>query len=182
MEYPPFLRRSYSHLRRWPVSSREEYELVVRDLRELVNKQIMPCYTWYDTHKGWPRLLFRAGGLVVVIGSLLLPAIAAQPDLKSRDEILTIVSLAVAIMSSLNSFFRWDGTWRSRTRTAYALQGLLGKWEFRLRAAAEAENPRAAALAATETLVEEAFALVGSETDEFFATIRWPEGPKPGGA
>ena len=158
-----------------------EHDAVVKDLRELVEKQVMPCYRWYDSHKGWPRLLFRTGGLIVVVGSLLLPVIAAQKPDENRDLILTTVSLAVAIMSSLNAFFRWDGTWRSRTRAAYALQGLLGTWEFRLKAAADAENPRAAALAATESLINDAFALVGSETDEFFATVRWPEAPRPGG-
>src|SRR4029079_4980095 len=145
------------------MSSAQEYETIEKDLRELVSKQVMPCYTWYDTHKGWPRILFRVAGLVVVIGSLLLPAIAAQSNLSHQKEILTAVSLAVAIMSSLNSFFKWDATWRSRTRTAYALQGLLGEWEFGMRASRESQNPRSSALEATESLVEQAFALVGSE-------------------
>lgn len=157
------------------MSTQAELEVVVEDLRKLVEKQVMPCYRWYDSHKGWPRVLFRTGGLIVVVGSLFLPVIAAQQPSETRNLILTSVSLAVAIMSSLNAFFRWDGTWRSRTRTAYALQGLIGTWEFRLKAAADAENPRAAAVAATERLINEAFALVGTETDEFFATVRWPE-------
>jgi len=160
-------------------STQQEYEAIVADLRALVEKQVMPCYRWYDSHKGWPRLLFRAGGLIVVVGSLLLPVIAAQNTPEYRV-LLTGVSLAVAIMSSLNAFFRWDGAWRSRTRAAYALQGLLGVWEFELKASAAAENPSKAALDATGKLIREAFALVGSETDEFFASVRWPEAPKPG--
>ena len=108
--------------------------------------------------------------------------VIASSQLLVRDHLLTVVSLAVAVFSSLNAFFHWDGTWRSRTRTAYHLQGMLAQWEFRLKSAEFAKCPTAAALAATETLFNEAFALVGSETDEFFAAAKWPEAPKPPGA
>jgi hypothetical protein len=83
--------------------------------------------------------------------------------------------MAVAIPTSLNAFFRWDSTWRSRTRTEGDLRGLLAAWELRLRAAEVADDPTKAALTATETLFREAYALVASETDQFFATVRWPD-------
>jgi hypothetical protein len=164
------------------MSTSKDYEVVVSEMRALVEKQVAPCYKWYDGSKKWPRIFFRSAGLIVVIGSLLLPVIASRKGMPYRDDILTSISLAVAVMTSLNAFFRWDAAWRSRTRAAYALQGLLGRWEFRLKAAEESENPKAAALAATEKLFDEAFTLVGSETDEFFANVRWPEAPRPSGA
>jgi Protein of unknown function (DUF4231) len=153
------------------------FDALLQDLRKLVEDQVVPCYKWYSTHKEWPRVLFRVGGLVVVIGSLTLPAIA-NSRIEFRDLLLTVVSLAVAAFSSLNAFFRWDGAWRSRTRTAYDLQGKLARWEFGLKSAEFADDPRKAALEATEILFKEAFALVGSETDEFFSNVRWPEAPK----
>jgi Protein of unknown function (DUF4231) len=149
-----------------------------KELRQLVNEQVLPCYKWYSTHKTWPRIMFRGGGMIVVIGSLTLPTIAAS-SMQYREILLTIVSLAVAVLSSLNAFFRWDATWRSRTRAAYSLQGLLATWEFNLSAAKRSKEPERCALQATESLFKDAFALVGSETDEFFANIRWPEAPKP---
>ena len=157
------------------------FDTLLQDLRKLVESQVMPCYKWYSTHKAWPRILFRFGGMIVVIGSLSLPAIASS-SMPLREPLLTAVSLAVAAFSSLNAFFRWDGAWRSRTRAAYDLQGMLARWEFRLKTAEFADDPRKAALEATEILFNEAFALVGSETDEFFSSVRWPEAPKPSGA
>lgn len=154
-----------------------EFERFESGLRQLVNEKVLPCYRWYSTHKMWPRVLFRGAGLVVVVGSLSLPAIAAS-TMPNRDLVLMVVSLAVAVLSSLNAFFRWDATWRSRTRAAYALQGLLATWEFNLAAARRSSEPEQCALKATESLFKDAFALVGSETDEFFANIRWPEAPK----
>lgn len=162
------------------MATEASFDTLVRDLRKLVEEQVMPCYKWYTTHKAWPRMLFRLGGTIVVIGSLTLPAIAAS-SMNSRDTVLTIVSLAVAVCSSLNSFFRWDGMWRSRTRAAYDLQGMLARWEFQLKLAEFADDPKKAAIEATDAVFKEAFALVGSETDEFFSTIRWPEAPKSSG-
>lgn len=155
-----------------------EFDRFENGLRQLVNEQVVPCYKWYSTHMMWPGVMFRGGGMVIVIGSLSLPAIAASP-MPNREIVLTVVSLAVAIISSLNAFFKWDATWRSRTRAAYALQGLLATWEFNLAAARQSKEPEQCALKATESLFKAAFVLVGSETDEFFANIRWPEAPKP---
>src|SRR5215212_2455363 len=150
-------------------------------LRKLVSEHVVPCYTWYSTHITWPRVMFRTAGMVVVIGSLSLPAIATS-SLPSRNTLLTAVSLAVAILSSLNTFFRWDATWRSRARAGYSLQGLLATWEYGLTAAQRADNPEQAALVATEKLFKDSFALVGTETDEFFANVHWPEAPRTSGA
>jgi hypothetical protein len=160
------------------MTERTEFDTFETGLRQLVNEQVVPCYKWYSTHKTWPRVMFRGGGMIVVIGSLILPAIAAS-SMPKREIVLTMVSLAVAVLSSLNAFFRWDATWRSRTRAAYALQGLLATWEFNLSAARRSKDPQQCALDATDRLFKDAFALVGSETDEFFANIRWPEAPKP---
>jgi hypothetical protein len=96
--------------------------------------------------------------------------------------ILTVISLSVAIVTSSNAFFRWDTTWRGRTRAGHALQGLLANWEYDLAAAAISATPQQAALASTEKLFKEAYALVGAETEEFFASLHWPEAARPIGA
>lgn len=117
----------------------------------------------------------------VVIGSLALPTIATASWSHQRG-VLTAVSLAVAILSSLSTFFRWDSTWQTRTKTANDLQGLLAKWELSLKSAAMAESPREAALAATQALFNDAFSAVGTETNQFFATVKWPEISKSSGS
>jgi hypothetical protein len=142
-------------------------------LRMLVDQQIRPQYRWYSTHTLWPRLCFRCAGILVVIGSLTLPVIAAQKGWPPR--VLTGVSLMVAVISSLSTFFKWDSTWQSRISTSAALRSLLAKWELSMESAGTAEKPDDAALAATEKLFDDAFNIVGSETKQFFATVKWPD-------
>jgi len=76
--------------------------------------------------------------------------------------------LAVAILSSLSTFYRWDSTWQTRTKTAKELQGLLAKWELALKLAETAQNPREATLSATQKLFDDAFNAIGSETKSVF--------------
>jgi hypothetical protein len=144
-------------------------------LLTLVDQQIRPQYEWYSTHTLWPRLCFRIAGVVVVIRSLSLPVVAAQKGWQFREGLLTVVSLLVAAVSSLSTFFRWDSTWQSRIRTAGALRTALAKWELSTEASVLAEKPSAAALTATEKLFDDAFNLVGSETKHFFDTVKWPD-------
>jgi hypothetical protein len=154
------------------MTEQTQIEAFVEELRGLVRQQIMPHYEWYWARRTYPRLFFRIAGVVVVIGSLMLPVIAAQ---KWDPRILTVVSLAVAISSSLSTFFRWDATWRSRTKAATELKGLLAKWDLALRSLSTAEKPNEAALLATQKLFDEAFSLIGSETEGFFANIKLPQ-------
>jgi hypothetical protein len=145
------------------------------ELRRLVEQHIQPEYKWYQGHTTLPWICFRTAGVVVVIGSLMLPVIAAHGSWPYSKPMLTAVSLAVAVLSSLSTFFRWDATWRSRTNTAGGLKGFLAKWELSMTMAQTNQNPREAALAATQKLFDETFSLVGSETEGFFATVKWPE-------
>lgn len=157
----------------------EEYKRFVESLRALVDKEVRPCQAWYESHYTWPRVVFRIAGTIVIVSSVLLPVVASLKALPYREAALITLSMAVAIPTSLNAFFRWDSTWRSRTRTEGDLRGLLAAWELRLKGADLSDNPAQAALAATERLFREAYALVASETDQFFATVRWPESARP---
>jgi len=151
----------------------------VGELRALVERHVQPSYHWYSTHAKYPMLCFRFSAVIVVVGSLLLPTITAARDLPYQHRILVAVSLVVAILTSLSTFYRWDSTWQSRTKTAQWLQSLLANWELALESAKTAVNPREAAFRATEKLFGEAFKSIGSETNQFFTTVKWPEISKP---
>jgi len=112
-----------------------------------------------------------------VIGSLLLPVITTSETLLHKQLILTIVSLTVAVLSSLSTFYKWDYAWQTRMKAALELKGLLAKWELNLIAAQVAVNPADAALKATRELFDDSFKIVDTETGQFFANVNWPSIP-----
>jgi hypothetical protein len=143
-----------------------------------VEKQIDPDFKWYWNHQTWPRVLFRVCGVIVVVGSLLLPVITNFQGLPYHQWILTAVSLTVAILSSLSTFFKWDSTWQTRRKAALGLQRARAKWELALITAKAAESPCKEAHIATQNLFDEVFRIIGDETGQFFATVR-PAGAAP---
>jgi hypothetical protein len=161
------------------MGEKTEYDLCVEELRALTHKQIDRDFEWYWDHQTWPRIVFRLCGVIVVVGSLLLPVITNFQELPHQRWILTGVSLTVAILSSMSTFFKWDSTWQTRRKAALGLQSALAKWELALTIAKGAENPCKEARAATQMLFDEAFTIIGDETGKFFATVRWPAGEAP---
>jgi hypothetical protein len=147
------------------------------ELKTLVHRHIVPRYRWYQDHTLWPRRCFRTSGFIVVIGSLLLPVITTYESLWHKQLILTIVSLTVAVLSSLSTFYKWDYAWQTREKAALELKGLLAKWELNLIAAQVAKNPAEEALTATKQLFDDSFKIVDTETGQFFANISWPSVP-----
>ena len=154
-----------------------QFEPFLAELKTIVHRQIIPRYRWYQNHTLGPRICFRASGFIVVIGSLLLPVITTYETLGHKQLILTIVSLAVAVLSSLSTFFKWDYAWQTRMKAALELKGLLAKWELNLIAAQVAKNPAEEALNATKQLFDDSFKIVDTETGQFFANIQWPSIP-----
>jgi len=154
-----------------------QFEPFLAELKAIVHRQIIPRYRWYQKHTQWPQICFRTSGFIVVIGSLLLPVITTSETLLHKQLILTIVSLTVAVLSSLSTFYKWDYAWQTRMKAALELKGLLAKWELNLIAAQVAVNPADAALKATRELFDDSFKIVDTETGQFFANVNWPSIP-----
>jgi hypothetical protein len=159
------------------MTNQTEYDALLIQLHKLVDDHIFPEYKWYRDGGNWPRYAFRISGFTVIIASLLLPVITVS-TLSLKPQILTGLSLTIAILSSLSAFFRWDSTWQGRLKTRMELESLLAQWKFALVSAQGAVDPLHDALAATQTLFEKAFASINSETDKFFSTVKWPSIPK----
>jgi hypothetical protein len=155
-----------------------ERDPTVDYLVEVVNRRVGRQAKWYRSRTTWPRILFRLSGMLVIVGSLSLPVLAAS-SVRGRDELLGIISLVVASLTSLGAFFRWDSTWRSRARTAQTLEGLIARWELRLMAYELGSLNREEFLRSTEELVEESYRIVGAETDQFFSAVKFPESATP---
>jgi hypothetical protein len=154
-----------------------QFEPFLVELKTLVHRHVIPRYSWYQKHTLGPRICFRISGLIVVIGSLLLPVITTYETLWHKQLILTIVSLTVAVLTSLSTFYKWDYAWQTREKAALEIKGLLAKWELNLIAAQVAKNPVEEALNATKQLFDDSFRIVDTETGQFFANINWPSIP-----
>jgi hypothetical protein len=127
------------------------------------------------------RTAFRVTGMLMILGSVALPSLVHLPD-AYRAWPVSIVSLLVAALAALNSFFGWHRTWEKFTRTILALEHFIANWEIDMIKASHEDYPAAkqAAYLATTHLFTKVFETVSGESKDYFSQVRPPlvEPPK----
>lgn len=150
---------------------------LLEQLRGLVQTQVVETRDWYKSKAARPRRLFQTAGALVILLSVSIPLLAVL-DYPGKDLVLSVIALLIAALTGLNSFFKWESSWRARRQTEFALTHLLSGWDLRIIEAmqeADPEQARQLILQATRQLLEEARVVVGAETEEFFSKMTWPQ-------
>jgi hypothetical protein len=130
---------------------------------------------WYRWRARSVRWFFRGSGMGVIVLSGALPIIAA---IKFRDSTLfiTVVSVSVAALTALRTFFRWDDQWRLLKSADWKLTALIAVWEADVCAldAAGGESKRLV-MNRTQKLLKEVKEIIDEEARSFFLGITWPQ-------
>ncbi len=142
-----------------------------------------PRIDWYKTHTLFPRWCFRVVGIATILLSVTLPAVAASGWPK-KDIALSVMSVSIAALTGLSSFYRWERTWRGNSSAQMALEQLCAKWKLELTNARLVLSPEERVkhvYKATDDLLTNARSVVSSESEGFFSGLQFPQqnsGPK----
>ncbi len=97
---------------------------------------------------------------------------------------LSVMSVTIAALTGLSSFYRWERTWRGNSSAQMALEQLCAKWQLELTNARLILSPEERVkhvYQATDDLLTNARSVVSSESEGFFSGLRFPQqnsGPK----
>ena len=88
----------------------EKFEELVKQARIIKERYIDPNRKWYATRKRIPFAYFRTAGVITILFSVALPAVAAIPEssLGNKQVILSAMSVTIAALTGLSSFYRWS--------------------------------------------------------------------------
>jgi hypothetical protein len=154
-----------------------QFEQLVGIAYDLKKRFVDENYHWYRTHKRVPFLAYRLSGILVIVLSVSLPAIAAMP-FDRKTLVLSIMSVVIAALTGLNSFFRWDRTWRSRALCQYDMEWLVARWELELQNArliiSDVHERRQHVYRATRELLRNVANVSDSEVQGFFGRLQFP--------
>src|SRR5438093_1075543 len=90
--------------------TRQAFESLLAELTA-VKRHVIETRSWFERH-AWPKMLcFRAVGVLVIGLSVSVPFIAAQ-NAPWKDPAVSAVALVIALLTGLNSFFRWEHAWQ----------------------------------------------------------------------
>jgi hypothetical protein len=145
--------------------------------RELKSRYIDLRIEWYQDHTAGPRFCFRWAGIITILCSVTLPAIASA-EFPYKALALSVMSIAVAALTGLSSFYKWERTWRANSTAQVALQQHVAKWELELAKARLLVSPSERTdhiYKATSDLLVNASNVVTSESEGFFSGLSFPQ-------
>ena len=136
------------------------------------------------TYRGWAtqaRLRFRLSGALIIGLSVCLPFLTTLREGIWISIVVPIVALAIAGLSSLNAFFRWESNWKGYSQTRYRLEYLLKVWELQIiEARYETDTQKAVerVMQATKQLLDNVESTTSAEAEEYFKRVQIPK-PSP---
>ena len=157
--------------------SKEVFSEIEVTARSLQKTYIQNRIDWYEQHSVAPRLYFRLAGITTILFSVSLPAVATA-NFPHKDLVMSVMSVTIAGLTGLSSFFRWESTWRANRTAQMNLEKHVGKWELELANARlllpESDRANHVYLATNDLLVN-AGNVVSSESEGFFSSLQFPQ-------
>jgi hypothetical protein len=118
---------------------------------------------------------------LAIVLSISLPFLSTLPSDKKKDLVISIVALAIALLSAFTSFFRWDESWRTNMQAKLELENLLASWELDLIEAqrhSDYDEQVEAAIVATKDLFAKAARVDTLNTEGYFKNVAFPSTAK----
>jgi|SRR5580704_14700984 hypothetical protein len=160
-----------------PDSSEDKFAEAVKVGNELRKKYVDPRISWYRDHTSKPRTFFRIAGILTILLSASLPAVAVAA-FPYKELALSVMSIAIAVLASLSTFFRWERTWRGNSTAQMTLEQHVAKWELELtnaRLILSADDRVKHVYQATDDLLANARGVVSAESEGFFSGLQFPQ-------
>src|SRR5581483_4534647 len=145
-------------------------EEVTRIKEEFVGLQ----FNWYKANARRPMLLFRIAGVLVILLSVSLPFLTTLDGLW-KTIVLPVISLLIAGLTGLNSFFRWESAWKGYRQTHLTLEYLLTTCELQIaeaRCQVDVQKGIDMALQATEQLITMTRTTTSAEAEDYFKRVQ----------
>ena len=161
---------------------------VVRAVRcayEIKARYVDPERDWYRTHRVFPVIWFRATGFLIIVLSAALPAVSTYDWGKDGAKTVTVavLSVSIAALAGLSSFFKWEKTWRGRVMSRFTIDAACGKWELELENAytlPTVDEQLKHVYLATSDLLANFRSIGAAESEEFFSGLQFPQSDRAG--
>jgi hypothetical protein len=144
-----------------------------QEIQRIVDNYVKKTSEWYQRKKRGPRRLYKLSVGVTIVGGASIPLLASFEGPLFRLAV-GVLGAAIAVVSGLSSFYRWERKWQIFAAAQFELEHALRVWELRL-VDARSNRSQDEALkliqAGTEQLLELTRRVRDAETNEFFTTL-----------
>jgi hypothetical protein len=151
----------------------DAFTMITRAARQIKVEYVDKRIKWYDTHTKTPRWFYYIVGVLTILLSVTLPALASA-QFPHKQLVVSVVSVVIAALTGLGSFFHWERTWRGNSTAQVAIEQAVGKWELELKRAEFVVEPKDRidhVIKATDDLLANTGTIVSSESEGFFSNL-----------
>ncbi|MEV0136800.1 DUF4231 domain-containing protein [Dactylosporangium sp. NPDC050688] len=142
------------------------------DYQQIVDSEIGPIISWYQSHKGSARRRYLGATALTVVAGSAIPIVSLSSTDAARI-IVAVLGTLVTILTGLNASYHWDRSWQLFTQAQTALEARLVEFRLTLLAIAnqrqrDPAEQKSDALAATQSIIATAHQIRAAETAGFF--------------
>ena len=156
------------------LQSDKRFLSVLEEMTHIKDDFVIRQLHWYKVHARTPMLFFRISGVLIILLSVSLPFLTTLEGLW-KTIALPVISLLIAGLTGLNSFFRWESSWKGYRQTCLTLEYLLTMWELQIadaRCQVDAQKGIDMALQATKQLITMARTNTSAEAEDYFKQVQ----------
>ncbi|BCL80124.1 DUF4231 domain-containing protein [Ktedonobacteria bacterium brp13] len=150
----------------------------LKELEALKENFVVRKIHAYSRRATQARLRFRISSTLIIGLSACLPFLTTLREGIWISIVLPIVAIAIAGLSGLNAFFRWESNWKGYSQARYRLEYLLKVWELKIIEARHATDTQKAVeivVQATKQLPDDVESTTSVETEEYFKRVQIPK-------
>lgn len=129
----------------------------------------------YHSRASWHRRFYRVSGTLVILIGAGLPLVATQ-SYPHKDLIVSILGVAMAALTALRGFYRWDLSWMLLRGTERTITGVWWDYHAQIGKSDDDGDRHEAACWLAERLLE----IRAQEAESFFKDMQFPTGKEVG--
>jgi Protein of unknown function (DUF4231) len=105
-----------------------------------VENYVLRVRDFYDSRARWHRRFYRLSSIVVIFAGATLPLLAGL-EYTYKPEVLGILGVAIAALTSLRAFYHWDQLWVMLRNTEIVITGEYLAWKGTAKEALNSTDP-----------------------------------------
>jgi hypothetical protein len=142
-----------------------------KGLMAAASEYAMRLRAFYNSRAIWHRRFYRLSGMLVILTGAGLPVLA-NLDYPGKSTVVSLAGMAVAVLTALHAFYRWDQSWILLRHTEGALTAAY--WTWRADVPADAQPDDKDAIARTTAFLAQLAHIRDEESLTFFKNITFP--------
>jgi uncharacterized protein DUF4231 len=100
-----------------------------KGLMGAANEYALRLRAFYNARAIWHRRFYRLSGMLVILAGAGLPVLA-NLDYPGKSTVVSLAGMAVAVLTALHAFYRWDQSWILLRHTEGALTAAYWAWRL----------------------------------------------------